>query len=85
MFTGAQMMNDLREDLLACAAFTCDEDSQIGGGHLTRYINSPVEQRGMTYDPKPLFDGLYLHCLRTIAPVLPGLFVDCKINQNTVI
>jgi hypothetical protein len=77
------MVDDLRKYFLARDAFARDKNGQVGRCHLTGYIDSPVEQRRISYDPKPLFDGLYIHGFYTDSPKQQGCFLtNCKINQN---
>jgi hypothetical protein len=56
-------MNNLWKYLLAGTTLPSNQYTQVGGGHLHGYINSPVQTREGPYDPKSLFDLLYIHVL----------------------
>src|SRR5690606_10120687 len=54
MLAGAQLMDNVREHLLARTALTLDKHRYICRGNLPRYVNSTIQQRRTADDTKPV-------------------------------
>ena len=71
MFAGTELVDDLRNDLLAHAALTGNQHGQVRGGDLTGDFDGAVELRIVADDTETLLDLIQIHI--------------CKVKKKSII